>query len=504
MTNEEFISKVGNIVVRLATDYNVKVASPIIAQACLESAYGTSDKVLNNRNNLFGIKYRKGRVDCNSGYFNATGSEQNVDGSYRPISTDWYSFDSYESCIRGYFEFISISRYANLHGVLTPEEYCRLLKADEYATSLLYDYNLIMLLNQAKYNMKAFDVLLSDRYLNISNGSVVDSSILNDSANSVISDNSSEVKEESNAMSNSPLVTYTKISSHKTSPRESKISKITIHHMAGNLSVETCGNVFQGTRECSSNYGVSTDGKVGLYVDEKDRSWASSSSVNDNMAVTIEVADDGGADTNWHVSDVALAKTIELCADICSRNGIKSLNWTGDTSGNLTVHRMFKATTCPGEYLLSKMSYIASEVNKQLGVSTANKVSEVHTSSEHSTASTSSDSALAASIASTVTEIKMYRVRKSWDDADSQIGAFTILANAKKACKSGYFVYDNSGSVVYTPISTASDSSVVTKQQLVKDIIAGKYGNGSIRRNNIRKLGYDVDDIQSLVNKALS
>lgn len=503
MTNEEFISKVGNIVVRLATDYNVKVASPIIAQACLESAYGTSDKVLNNRNNLFGIKYRKNRVTCNSGYFNATGSEQNANGTYSPISTDWYSFDSYENCIRGYFEFISISRYSNLHGVSDAEEYCRLLKSDGYATSLLYDYNLIMLINQSKYNIKSYDTLLSDRYVSLSKSSVEDSSILNDSANSVRSDNSS-VSDGSNVMSNSPLVTYTKISSHKTAPRNNKISKITIHHMAGNLSVETCGNVFQGKRECSSNYGVSTDGKVGLYVDEKDRSWASSSSVNDNMAVTIEVADDGGADTNWHVSDVALAKTIELCADICRRNGIKSLNWTGDTSGNLTVHRMFKATTCPGEYLLSKMSYIASEVNKQLGVSTSNKVSEVHTSSEHSTASTSSDSALAASIASTVTEIKMYRVRKSWDDADSQIGAFTILANAKKACKSGYFVYDNSGSVVYTPTSTASNSSVVTKQQLVKDIIAGKYGNGSIRRNNIRKLGYDVDEIQSLVNKALS
>ena len=497
MTNEEFISKVGNIVVRLATDYNIKVASPIIAQACLESAYGTSDKVVNNRNNLFGIKYRKGRVDCNSGYFNATGSEQCADGTYTPISTDWYSFDSYENCIRGYFEFISISRYSNLHGVSDAEEYCRLLKSDGYATSLLYDYNLIMLLNQANYNMKSYDTLLSDRYLSLSSNSVVDSSILNDSANSTRSDNSI-VSDGSNEMSNSPLVTYTKISSHKTSPRESKISKITIHHMAGNLSVETCGNVFQGTRECSANYGVSTDGKVGLYVDEKDRSWASSSKVNDNMAVTIEVADDGGADTNWHVSDVALAKTIELCADICRRNGIKSLIWTGDTSGNLTVHRMFKATTCPGEYLLSKMSYIASEVNRLLGVSTSPTVSE------SATTSTSSDSALASSIASTITDVKMYRVRKSWSDADSQIGAFTILANAKKACKTGYFVYDNSGSVVYTPTSTSSSSSVVTKEQLVKDIIAGKYGNGSIRRNNIRKLGYDVDEIQALVNKALS
>ncbi len=167
-------------------------------------------------------------------------------------------------------------------------------------------------------------------------------------------------------MSNSPLVDYVKISPNS-NPRKSKIDKITIHHMAGNLSVETCGNIFaNGNREASSNYGIGSDGRVGMYVEENRRAWTSSNANNDHRAVTIEVANDGGANTNWHVSDKALAKLIDLCVDICKRNGITKLNYTGDTNGNLTRHNMFVATTCPGPYLQSKFSYIADEVNKRL------------------------------------------------------------------------------------------------------------------------------------------
>lgn len=167
-------------------------------------------------------------------------------------------------------------------------------------------------------------------------------------------------------MSNSPLVSYTKISPNSTNPRNNAIKKITIHHMAGNLSVEACGNVFATTeRQASSNYGVGSDGRIGLYVEEKNRSWCSSNRENDHQAITIEVANDGGA-PDWHVSDKALAATIDLCADICRRNGIAKLNYTGDASGNLTEHNYFASTLCPGPYLKSKLSYIASEVNKRL------------------------------------------------------------------------------------------------------------------------------------------
>ena len=173
-------------------------------------------------------------------------------------------------------------------------------------------------------------------------------------------------------MSNSSLVNYTKISPNSTRPRKNSIKKITIHHMAGNNTVEVCGDGFaKSSRKASSNYGIGSDGRVGLYVEEKDMAWTSSSSTNDHQAVTIEVANSqmGG---DWPVSDAAYAKLIDLCTDICRRNGIARLNYTGDSSGNLTRHNMFSATTCPGQYLQSRFPAIASEVNKRLGNSTPN------------------------------------------------------------------------------------------------------------------------------------
>ncbi len=166
-------------------------------------------------------------------------------------------------------------------------------------------------------------------------------------------------------MSNSKLVDYTKISPNS-SARTGKISKITIHHMAGNLSVEACGKLFETTeRQASSNYGVGTDGRIGLYVEESRRAWTSSNRDNDNAAVTIEVANNSGS-PNWTVSDKALEATIALCVDICQRNGIEKLNFTGDKSGNLTMHKWFTNTLCPGKYLESKFPHIAQEVNKRL------------------------------------------------------------------------------------------------------------------------------------------
>lgn len=178
-------------------------------------------------------------------------------------------------------------------------------------------------------------------------------------------------------MSNSKLVNYTKLSPNCTKPRNHKIDRITIHHMASNLTVQQCGNVFaSSSRKASANYGISTDGKVGMYVEEANRSWATSNAANDHRAVTIEVANSkvGG---NWPVSDVAIAKLIDLCADICKRNGIAKLNYTGDKTGNLTMHRWYASTLCPGPYLASKFPYIASEVNKRL-ISISTKITTTY------------------------------------------------------------------------------------------------------------------------------
>ncbi len=167
-------------------------------------------------------------------------------------------------------------------------------------------------------------------------------------------------------MSNSPLVQYIKLSPNCNKPRRDKIRKITIHHMAGVLSVETCGRIFAGAgRQASSNYAIGSDGRIAMYVEEKNRSWCSSNANNDHQAITIEVSNskNGG---NWEVSDYVISRLIELCVDICKRNGIERLNYTGDASGNLTRHNMFASTACPGPYLQSKFPYIAEQVNKQL------------------------------------------------------------------------------------------------------------------------------------------
>lgn len=167
-------------------------------------------------------------------------------------------------------------------------------------------------------------------------------------------------------MSNSSLVTYTKLSPNY-SARTEKITKITIHHAAVvNASLAGLGNGFANpAAQASANYGIDSNGNVGMFVEEKNRAWTSSNRDNDMRAVTIEVANSGGA-PDWQVSDKALAALIDLCVDICKRNGIPRLNFTGDASGNLTMHCYFAATACPGPYLKSKFSYIAQEVNKRL------------------------------------------------------------------------------------------------------------------------------------------
>lgn len=168
---------------------------------------------------------------------------------------------------------------------------------------------------------------------------------------------------------NSLLAILTILSPNNSGKRKEKISKITIHHMAGNLTIEQCGATFaQASRKASSNYGIGSDGRIALYVPEDKRAWTSSSAWNDNRAVTIEVAN-SKAEEPWPISDAAYKSLVELCADICRRNGIRAVNYTGDKNGVLTEHRMFKATACPGTtihgYLTS--GKLVQDINTKLG-----------------------------------------------------------------------------------------------------------------------------------------
>ena len=188
-------------------------------------------------------------------------------------------------------------------------------------------------------------------------------------------------------MANSSLVDYTKLSPNHSGQRTNSIDRITPHCVVGQCSVETLGSIFM-TNGASCNYGIGTDGRVLLCVDEKNRSWCSSSNANDQRAVTIECASD--TYEPYAMNSKVYSTLVKLCTDICKRNGKKKLLWFSDESKTLnyspksdemiiTVHRWFANKSCPGDWLYSRLGDLASKVTKNLGGSTTNSESEENT-----------------------------------------------------------------------------------------------------------------------------
>ena len=195
------------------------------------------------------------------------------------------------------------------------------------------------------------------------------------------------------AYTNSPLVSYTKLSPNHSGQRTHSIDRITPHCVVGQCSVETLGNIFAPTsRQASCQYGIGVDGRVGMYVEEKNRSWCSSSNANDQRAVTIECASD--TEAPYAFKDVVYNKLIELCVDICKRNGKSKLLWLGDKTKTLnytpksdemvlTVHRWFANKSCPGDWLYNRLGNLATAVTKQLGGAVDTKTEDKTTSSDN-------------------------------------------------------------------------------------------------------------------------
>ena len=179
------------------------------------------------------------------------------------------------------------------------------------------------------------------------------------------------------AYTNSSMVSYTKLSPNHSGQRTHSIDRITPHCVVGQCSVETLGNIFLPTsKQASCNYGIGVDGKVGMYVEERNRSWCSSSNANDQRAVTIECASD--TTEPYAFKDVVYNRLVELCTDICKRNGKTKLLWLGDKTKTLnytpksnemvlTVHRWFAAKSCPGNWMYARMGDLAEKVTAQLG-----------------------------------------------------------------------------------------------------------------------------------------
>nr|DAZ51948.1 MAG TPA: N-acetylmuramoyl-L-alanine amidase [Caudoviricetes sp.] len=232
---------------------------------------------------------------------------------------------------------------------------------------------------------------------------------------------------------NSKMVSYTKLSPNHSGQRTHNIDRITPHCVVGQLSCESiCGCFTSPSRQASCNYGIGKDGRISLCVEEKNRSWCSSSNANDQRAVTIECASD--MSEPYAMNSAVYNSLVKLCVDICKRNGKKKLLWLGSKDKTLnyapksdemvlTVHRWFANKSCPGNWLYARLDDLAAKVTANLGGSSV----------------TPSPSATG-----------LYRVRKSWADVKSQKGAFKSLDNAKKCAASnpGYYVFDANGKVV--------------------------------------------------------
>ena len=312
-------------------------------------------------------------------------------------------------------------------------------------------------------------------------------------------------------MSYSPLATYKKISPNRTSPRDHAIDTITIHCAVCQKTAKQILDMSHFTRYdpvngVSCNYAVGCDGSIGVGVDEKDRSWCSSNEDNDNRAITIEVASD--TTDPYKITDKAYKALIQLCADICKRNGIKELKWKADKKligkvdkQNMTVHRWFANKACPGDYIYNLLGTIAVEVNDILNKKTTNvkptKAEELHRVQTGAFRNKAYADAAFAKVKAAgfnpymIKDGALYKI---------QVGAYKNKLNAsniaKKLKEAGFDV----------TITTKSGEAVTASKlksidEIAKEVKAGKWGNGADRKNRLTKAGYDYNKVQARVNE---
>lgn len=487
MDKTQFIEAIARAAIKYAPQYGICVVSPVVAQACLESAYGTSNKA--KHNNFFGLKYRKDRVSCHSGYFRDGSQEQKADGTYYPVQDDWYVFANLEDGVQGYFQFINIDRYANLKCVTDAHEYLELLKEDGYATSLDYVDNVWSVVQ--KYGLTKYDEQLKG-------GS-------------------------SMGYTNSPLIDCTVLSPNHSGQRTHKIDRITPHCVVGQLSAESVGACFPNGRNASCNYGVGYDGRQCLIVEEKNRSWCTSSSANDQRAITIEVASD--KTVPYAFTNEAYAGLLELCIDICKRNGINKVLWFANknTALNyepkdgecvLTVHRWFANKSCPGDWMFSRMGQLAESINKAIGGTSGSADVEIKVPNDGKTlyrvqcgaykVKANADAQLKAikakGVDAFITQVDgLYKV---------QVGAYSIKSNAdaqlKKMKSLGFDCF-------VTTVKMADEAFVPRKsaEEIAKEIWTGKcsddrwdtWGTGDTRKERLEAAGYNYDAVQEAIKK---
>lgn len=305
-------------------------------------------------------------------------------------------------------------------------------------------------------------------------------------------------------MSNSSLISYTKLSPNHSGQRTHSVDRITPHCVVGQLSCETICDCFPAGRGASCNYGIGKDGRIALCVDENNRSWCSSSNVNDQRAITIECASD--KTEPYAMTDAVYASLIDLCTDICKRYGKTKLLWFADKEKTLaynpaademiiTVHRWFANKSCPGDWLYNRLGDLAAKVTAKLGGGTASNPSGTlyRLQTGAYTKKANADAQLAKVKAA---GFDTYMVQAG-GYYKIQVGAYSkkenAVAMAAKLKAAGFdtFITTEQGTAV-----TAQKSV----QEIAREVIAGKWGNGEERKKKLIAAGYDYSAVQAAVN----
>ena len=315
------------------------------------------------------------------------------------------------------------------------------------------------------------------------------------------------------AYTNSSLVSYTNLSPNHSGQRTHSIDRITPHCVVGQLTAESiCGCFTSPSIEASCNYGIGKDGKIALCVEEKNRSWCSSSGANDQRAVTIECASDLNAP--YAMTAAVYNSLVKLCTDICKRSGKNKLLWLGDKNKTLnyspksdemvlTVHRWFANKSCPGDWLYGRLGDLAAKVTAQLGGTAADSGGTLYRVQTGAFSKKSNADALEEKL--NAKDFDTYMMQ-SGGLYKVQVGAYSVRANAEammeKVKEAGFdaFITTVSGSAV----SSSNTNNTKSIDTLAREVIRGDWGNGAERKKRLSAAGYDYAAVQQRVNELLS
>lgn len=347
MTHEEFIEEIASYVKEFAPQYGIVCYSAPIAQACLESAYGTSELAIFARS-VFGAKWRE--EASNGGKYLKIGSEQNPDGSYVSSVMEWSTYEDWRESTHGYFKFLfersGVTRYNNLKGIYDPETYLEAIRLDGYCTSQKYTENCMRVITEN--NLTRFDP------------------------------EKPQPQPTPTGFSNSPLATYYRLSPTHKSREGKKISVFIPHVYVGQVSAKEGVDHFAQNVGGSCTYVIGYDGQIGQSVDEEYKSGCTGGTLSVNgytgnkidfEAVTVEIASD--ISDPYRITDEAKNALIRLMADVSLRNGLGLYKWSNNPNlvgnwdaQNIALHRWFAKKSCPGNYVISILPSVVEEANK--------------------------------------------------------------------------------------------------------------------------------------------